>query len=272
MPTSFCPGYDKTPFSALVENYPDNSVYPSNAFRTEWGPIFHRGRLDGSSRLLIIGQDPAQHETVVRRILVGTAGKRAQGLVNRLGVTTSYTFINTFLYSVFGSKGAAHVQDAGIAAYRNSWIKAILDTNPIDAVIAFGGLAQTAWAQWLASPQAAGRPAMAFQHLTHPTWPESSSKSKADHDAAIKSLLANWNAGMQAIRPSLTHPDVVIPLSLYGSSFASADLPDIPMGDMPPGLPLWMSTEERWADRQKGGTAEQKRRTIVTTVPNSVVL
>jgi hypothetical protein len=34
----------------------------------EWGPILHRGRLDGTARILVIGQDPAQHETVVRRI------------------------------------------------------------------------------------------------------------------------------------------------------------------------------------------------------------
>lgn len=270
MPTPFCPGYVKSVFKSLVQDYPAAPVYPSTAFRTEWGPIFHRGRLDGSSRLLVIGQDPAQHEVVARRILVGTAGKRAQGLVNRLGFTRSYTFINTFLYSVLGSKGASHMQDAGIVQYRNRWIKAILDTNPIEGVLAFGGLANTAWTQWLASPQAAGRPALPFQHLTHPTWPESSAKSNAAHTAAIKTMLVNWNAGMQAIKPLLATPDTPTPLALYGNSFKSTDLPDIPMEDLPAGLPVWMSTEERWADR-KGATSELKRRTIVTTVPKTAM-
>ena len=83
--------------------YPDASVYPPGQFRVEWGPIFHRGRLDGSARILVIGQDPAQHETIVRRVLVGEAGRRLQGFLTKLGITRSYAIINTFLYSVYGS-------------------------------------------------------------------------------------------------------------------------------------------------------------------------
>ena len=60
------------------------------------GPIFHRGRLDGSARVLVIGQDPAASENVVRRILVGTAGKRFQGFLSKLGVTRSYVMITRF--------------------------------------------------------------------------------------------------------------------------------------------------------------------------------
>jgi hypothetical protein len=41
----------------------------------------------------VIGQDPAQHETIVRRILVGEAGRRLQGFLAKLGVTKSYTLI-----------------------------------------------------------------------------------------------------------------------------------------------------------------------------------
>src|SRR5437870_4561565 len=99
----FDPGYGEEPFSTLVRTYPEADVYPSGQFRVEWGPIFHRGRLDGSARVLIIGQDPAQHETVVRRILVGEAGRRIQGFLGKLGITTRYVMVNTFLYSVYGS-------------------------------------------------------------------------------------------------------------------------------------------------------------------------
>jgi len=45
MTTDFCPGYP-APYDALVAEYPDVSVYPADGFRVEWGPIFHRGRLD----------------------------------------------------------------------------------------------------------------------------------------------------------------------------------------------------------------------------------
>ena len=93
---------------------------PLKDFRVEWGPIFHRGRLDGTARILVIGQDPAQHETVVRRILVGTAGKRVHGFLRRLGFNRSYVLINTFLYSVFGQGGGARqIKNAAITAYRN---------------------------------------------------------------------------------------------------------------------------------------------------------
>src|SRR5215510_1188450 len=112
----FDSGYFEEPFRTLVLEYPEADVYPFDQFRAEWGPIFHRGRLDGSARVLIIGQDPAQHETIVRRILVGEAGRRAQGFLAKLGITTSYVLINTFLFSVLGQGGgAAHKADAKIA-------------------------------------------------------------------------------------------------------------------------------------------------------------
>ena len=79
MPHPFDPGYHDEPFRTLVQDYPAEDVYPPSQFRVEWGPIFHRGRLDGSAKVVVIGQDPAQHETIVRRILVGEAGRRLQG-------------------------------------------------------------------------------------------------------------------------------------------------------------------------------------------------
>ena len=81
------------------------------------GPVFHRGRLDGTARVLVLGQDPATHETITRRILVGEAGQRVQGLLARVGITTSYVMVNTFLYSVYGQGGGTrHATDPHIAA------------------------------------------------------------------------------------------------------------------------------------------------------------
>jgi len=77
----FDAGYCEEPFRTLAGDYPETETYPSGQFRVEWGPIFPRGRLDGSARVLIIGQDPAQHESVVRRILVGEAGRRVQAFL-----------------------------------------------------------------------------------------------------------------------------------------------------------------------------------------------
>ena len=100
---------------------------PDSDFRIEWGPVFHRGRLDGSATVLLIGQDPAANEAIVRRILVGVAGKRTQGLLRKLGLTRSYVMVNTFLYSVYGQQGGEkHRNDPKIAAYRHQWLDALL--------------------------------------------------------------------------------------------------------------------------------------------------
>src|SRR3954466_415061 len=105
MPHEFDPGPVQEPFASLVADYPGTEVYPAKSFRVEWGPIFHRGRLDGSARLLVLGQDPGAHEAFVRRILLGEAGQRVQGFLRKLGIERSYAMVNTFLYSVYGQSG-----------------------------------------------------------------------------------------------------------------------------------------------------------------------
>jgi hypothetical protein len=271
MPIPFCPGYAAEPFATLVRDYPAGTPYRKNAFRIEWGPVFHRGRLDGSARVLAIGQDPAQHEVIARRILVGTAGKRVQGFLHKLGLTRSYVLMNAFLYSVYGqSGGESNIANASIAAYRNRWIAAILDTSPIEAVVAFGGLADKAWTQWLASPAAQGRAALAYEKVLHPTSPISGG---AGNPAAIaartKAMLIQWNGAISTLRTHVTTRDAA-PKPLYGAGFKAADLPDIPQEDLPAGSPEWMATEDNWADRV--GTGVKKRRTIQVVVPPSVVL
>ena len=237
MPIDFCPGYTSGPFKTLARNYPGPDVYPTDDFRTEWGPIFHRGRLNGTARVLVIGQDPAQSEAVVRRILVGNAGKRVQGFLHKLGIRKRYVILNAYVYSVFGQQaGNAHIDNAQIAAYRNLWIAGVLDKSPIEAVVVFGGLARKAW----------------------------------EAAAATATMLAKYNAAIVRIRLALGATDAAA-APLYGYAFIDADLPDIPMMDLPPGVPTWMSTEEEWAKRI-GETAAIKRRTIQIAVPLSVPL
>ncbi|MDP1550367.1 MAG: hypothetical protein Q8L97_09440 [Nitrosomonas sp.] len=101
--------------------------------------------MDGSSRVLLIGQDPAQNEAIVRRILVGEAGQRIQGFLAKPGIDRSYVMINTFLYSVYGSVSAKNKKAAGIIDYRNRWLKALLVGQKIEAVITLGVLADEAW-------------------------------------------------------------------------------------------------------------------------------
>jgi hypothetical protein len=264
MAHAFDPGPVGEPYASLVGQYPGPDVYPPGSFRVEWGPIFHRGRLDGSARVLVIGQDPAASEDVTRRILVGTAGHRVQGLLAKLGIDTSYAMVNTFLYSVYGQQGGAqHKDDQPIVDYRNRWLDALLGPGRIEAVIALGALADHAWTQYKA--HAASAAAIPYAHVTHPTQPESSSGGDpAKLAAATKAMLAGWNAALQQLHPLIAHPDTARPLVPYGDAFAPGNLAEIPELDLPAGLPAWMRAPAAWAQRT-GTTAAEKRVTITVT-------
>lgn len=259
------------PFISLCADYPDQSVYPPAQFRVEWGPIFFRGRLDGAARVLIIGQDPAAHEAIVRRILVGAAGQRLQGFLAKLGVTDGYVMINAFLYSVYNQTGAAsHQNDPGIVAYRERWLDALLLGNSkIEVVVALGTIADHAFTSWRAKhPQRA----VAYQHILHPTYPESSSgDDPAKLAEATKRLLADWNEALAKLAPVLSQPGVALPLVPYGETWGPSDLATIPECDLPPGLPAWMRSVDPWAVRGPA-PSDEKRASITITVPENARL
>jgi len=262
----FDPGYYKEPYLSLCSSYPQQDIYPQSEFRIEWGPIFHRGRLDGTSRILVIGQDPAQHETIVRRILVGEAGRRIQGFLAKIGIIRSYTMINTFLYSVYGSAHAKTRRDPGLVDYRNRWIDAVISNGNIEAVITLGTLAEEAWNFWKVTPKGQSS-TVSHTSITHPTQPESSSGGdRTKLKEAIKKMLENWNTGLKALAPIVVHPDKPVELVFYQDAFTEEEKPSIPEYDFPAGLPVWMRENDGWA-RRIGGTPIEKRGNITLTVP-----
>jgi hypothetical protein len=199
-------------------------AHPSE-FRLDFGPVYYRGRLDGTARVLIVGQDPAANELVGHRAFVGTSGQRIQGFLLRLGIERDYLMINTYLYSVFGQFGGVLEQlsqDPEILGFRNAFLDRIADRNPLEAVITVGRAAKDAVERW---PGAAGH---TIQHITHP--------SAKNHVA----LLANWNQGLAALRP-IVDPEVGVPAdnANYGNDFTPEDHELIPRRDLPFGVPEW---------------------------------
>src|SRR6266849_2984215 len=175
MPHTFDPGCFAEPFRTLCMNYPESDVYVPDQFRVEWGPIFHRGRLDGAARVLVIGQDPAQHETVVRRVLVGEAGRRLQGFLAKLGITRSYVLLNIFFYGAYGSVTVAVRKHPELVAYRHRWLDALLTGQQIEAVVTLGSLAAEAWQLWKATPQGQAT-TVGVAAINYPTQRESASR------------------------------------------------------------------------------------------------
>jgi len=265
----------KEPFRSLAGDYPGHESYPAKDFRVEWGPIFHRGRLDGSAKVLIIGQDPGQHESIARRILVGEAGQRTQGFLAKLGIERSYVMVNAFLYSVYGQQGGErHKDDPAIANYRNRWLDALLDGSEVAAVISFGQLGRHVFYRCLHTPRVPQR-IFSFDPLIHPTMPEASSKgNKAKKATATKKMLTQWNAALDRLDRNLGERDADRALIPYGQALLPDDRAAIPAADLPAGSPPWMSSVKQWATRKALTTSsdrkvkeESKRATVVVTVP-----
>lgn len=261
-----CPGYLTEPFATLVASHPGSDVYPARDFRVEWGPIFHRGRLDGTARVLVLGQDPATHEAISRRILVGEAGQRLQGLLAKVGITSRYVMLNVYLYSLYGQGGGArHLRDAAITEHRDAWLDALLVDTDVTAVVALGDLAKAAYTAW-----AMRRPEVAIGlHLSairHPTYAEGASRGSGRPLAETTAeQLANWNAHLPGLAAHV-EPEGAVDVTGYGTDWGPADLAPIPERDLPPGSPPWWRDVAAWAVRD-GSDAEAKRATIRVTVP-----
>lgn len=58
--------------------------------------MFFRGRLDGLARVVLVGQEGAQDESLSHRSFTGGTGARMQYLLRHLGMDRSYLFLNSF--------------------------------------------------------------------------------------------------------------------------------------------------------------------------------
>lgn len=209
---------------APCQHYVDHS---SGRFRLAFGPVFYRGRLDGTARILIVGQDPSTDEILAQRAFVGSSGQRLQGLLKKLGITRSYVMMNTFIFSVFKQFDSELRQislETPILSWRNDTFDRVGATNPIEAVIAVGAGARHAVEHW---PGAKAYPVF---EITHPAAPDDV-------------VLPNWNQHLPNLGTSIA-PDEGgnQDLTPYAMTFQSDDPEPIPRFDLPFGMPDWHGT------------------------------
>ena len=222
-------GHDSGPPLAWSQFFGDAPIdyyvnHPANRFRLDFGPVYYRGRLDGSARVLVVGQDPSTNELLVHRVFIGRSGQRVQRVLQKLGVTRSYFMLNTFLFSVFDQFDAELrniSNEPTIENYRNAFLDRIVDENPIEAVISFGAGARHGCDRW---PNSTNLPIF---NATHP----------AASDALV---VANWNELLPAMQAVVTaDDDGVVDPTPFGPTLTAADLIPIPSFDMPFGVPDW---------------------------------
>jgi uracil-DNA glycosylase len=133
------------------------AVLGREQFRWHFGPMFYRGRLtDGDVKVLVIGQEGAQDESLAHRSFIGGTGSRMQHVLNHLGITRSYLFLNTFVYPIFGQyntslRGLAQDPDSPIVQHRHRLWNEVLDRNDLRLVIAVGTAAKDSVVTWITS-------------------------------------------------------------------------------------------------------------------------
>jgi uracil-DNA glycosylase len=66
------------------------AVLGKEKFRWHFGPMFYRGRLgDNQVKVLVIGQEGAQDESLAQRSFTGGTGARMQHFLHHIGITRS---------------------------------------------------------------------------------------------------------------------------------------------------------------------------------------
>jgi uracil-DNA glycosylase len=234
------PDFDHGPSAALAQHFaavPDPPV--KSDFWFNWGPIFYRGRLDGSARVLCVASDPGPTERIAGRSLVGNAGQRVQGFLAKLGLTSSYACLNAWAYALHPGRASAELKKLSDPVQRD-WRNALYDTvtgPDLEAIIAFGGMAQEAVKQWTS------KPGVPVKNVPHPS----------SHDA--KALIDAWRPAVVELRAIVTpDPDGDNTGPNYGAKFAESDYAAVPRADLPFGAPDFLGDDS--GVRAKPGSAQ----------------
>jgi uracil-DNA glycosylase len=132
------------------------AVIGREAFRWHFGPMFFRGRLDGSARVVVIGQEGAQDESLAHRSFTGGTGARMQHLLRHIGIDRSYVFVNTFVYPIFGQyneslRPLAQDPRSPIVAHRHRILDKLVDAGEVRLMVAVGLAAKETVATWIRS-------------------------------------------------------------------------------------------------------------------------
>jgi uracil-DNA glycosylase len=226
--TEFDPG-PPPEFAEIFARVPDYAPFKEH-FWYDWGPVFYRGRLDGSARVLCVASDPGPTERIAARTLVGDAGQRVQGFLAKIGLRRSYLCLNAFAYALHpGSffEGPEILRDEDQLAWRNELFE-MANGPELRAVIAFGLQARIAVDLW------EGKDNLRVFELPHP--------SSDDPER----LLETYRDTVMRLREIVSaDPDGEPVAPNYGDTFREEDYARIPPGDLPFGVPGWFG-DDSW--------------------------
>jgi hypothetical protein len=248
------PDYASTMKAAGVD--PNGQMFWYN-----FGPVFYRGRLDGTARVMVIASDPGPEECLpfVRHPMVGDAGQRVQGFLAKLGIDRSYILVNAYAYAMrpsfvkknFGKAiitedfsgvtppltltDAQKADVHKITTWRNEFFTRVARASKLQAIVPMGGNAWPAYQSWIASLPADDpiRKIPVFK-VQHP--------SAVDRDPTAPrpdTALQGWQNAIGKLRGVVTpDPGQSNKGPNYGQYFTENDYARIPRWDLPKNAPL----------------------------------
>jgi uracil-DNA glycosylase len=240
-------------------------------FRWHFGPMFYRGRLaDNAVKVLVIGQEGAQDESLSHRAFTGGTGTRMQHFLQHLGIPRSYLFLNTFVYTIFGQYGdpvrwLAQNPDSPIVQHRHQILDYVLERNDVHLIVAVGKAAKETVVTWVESrggtcPAGAGDvsqcagshldPRTRITGVRHP--------GGAGKGGSTQAIKADFQRAVDQVKAWIdAHPGWLPPdedgVPGFGQPYQYRSAP-IPFRDFPYGFPLRLGrggTSSNRKDRQR---------------------
>ncbi|HEY0521546.1 MAG TPA: uracil-DNA glycosylase family protein [Ilumatobacteraceae bacterium] len=276
-PWEYDPGPDKnrnwSQLFAETPNYRGFGVAMSGneEFRWHFGPMFYRGRLgDQQVKVLVVGQEGAQDESLSHRSFTGGTGGRMQHLLTHLGITHSYLFLNTFVYPIFGQYDGllpviAQHPASPIAQHRKKLFDYVLDRNDVQLVVAVGRAAKESVASWVvahggtADPDnlhlADGSVLSTGLHIVGVLHPGGAGKG-----GAVSAIIASFNAAINHVHQWIAADPTWLPIDSGGvratAPYTYTSDP-VPFRDLPYGVAWRLGRESTSSNRRDGQTAIQ---------------
>jgi uracil-DNA glycosylase len=243
----------------------------SEEFRWHFGPMFYRGRLgDHQVKVLVVGQEGAQDESLSHRSFTGGTGGRMQHLLTHLGIDRSYLFLNTFVYPIFGQYDGllpiiAQHPASPIARHRQQLLDYVVDRNELQLAIAVGRAAKESMASWVEAHGGTADPdnlhladASVISpnlHLVGVLHPGGAGKG-----GAVSAIIASFNAAINHVHQWMSADSSWLPVDPGGARATtpytySSD--PIPFRDFPYGVAWRLGRESTSSNRRDGQTAIQ---------------
>jgi len=228
------------------------------AFRWHFGPMFYRGRLEaGAVRVLIVGQEGAQDESLTHRSFSGGSGAKMQHFLAWIGITRSYLFLNTFVYPIFGQytsdlRWLAQNPASPIVQHRHALFEHLASINGLELVVSVGTAAKEAIATWI-QMRGGSLPGNARGiHVLHPGAAAAGSVSQV-RQSFVKAVnqIGRWRRD----HPSWLRPDSD-GAPQFDKAYVFRSSP-IPFRDLPFGMPWRLGFGGTSSNRRDGQTAIQ---------------